>query len=69
MGRFLLNFPDEAAPTPKWRARADRIAAFVTTGAPIVFLAATLLVIFHLTASDWDVNQIRAMIPFAAKAG
>ena len=69
MPRFLLHFPDEAIPKPKWRARLETMAAIGRTAVPLVFLALTLVVLFQITGGDWTVNRIREMIPSAVKAG
>ncbi len=69
MPRFLLHFPDEVIPKPKWRVRLDSIAAIGRTGVQIVFLGATLFVLFQITCGDWSVDRIREMIPPAVKAG
>ena len=69
MPRFLLHFPDEIIPKPKWRARLSSIAVIGRTAVPLVVLAVTLAVLFQITGGDWGVNRIREMIPSAVKAG
>ncbi len=69
MPRFLLHFPDEVSPKPKWRARLDAISAVGRTAVPLVFLALTLVVLFQITGGDWSVSRLREMIPSAVKAG